>query len=69
MIHETAQVGVSQANVKQVANGNYQVAVLTFTGEIKRLHVPLHLALSDQNSPRLADLAAFKEMSHFRVLT
>ena len=69
LIHETAQVGVNQANVKQVANGNYQVAVLTLTGEIKRLHVPLHLALSDQNSPRLADLAAFKEMSHDRVLT
>ena len=63
LIHETAQVGVNQANVKQVAQGNFQVAVLVANGEIKRLHVPLHLALSDQNSPRLADLAAFKEVS------
>ena len=63
LIHETAQIGVNQANVKQVASGYYQVAVLTAQGEIRRLHVPLHLALSDQNSPRLADLTAFKELS------
>ena len=55
-------MGVNAQNVKSISAGNYQVAVLTPEGEIRRICVPLHLALNDQNSPRLADLATIKEL-------
>ena len=62
LITETSQMGVNAQNVKNIALGNYQVAILTADGDIKRVCVPLHLAVSDQNSPRLADLATLKEL-------
>ena len=62
LITETSQMGVNAQNVKNIALGNYQVAILTADGDIKRVCVPLHLAVSDQNSPRLADMATLKEL-------
>lgn len=62
LLTETHQMGVNAQNVKSIAPSNYQVAVLTPEGEIRRICVPLHLALNDQNSPRLADLATLKEL-------
>ena len=63
LLKETNQMGVNAQNVKSIAHSHYQIAVMNSVGEIKRLYVPLHLALNDQNSPRLADLATFKELS------
>ena len=46
-----------------MACSNFQVAVMTSEGELKRIVIPLHLALSDANSPRLADTATLRELS------
>jgi len=63
LLKETSQIGITPQNLKSVANSHYQIAVMNQDCEIKRIYVPLHLALNDQNSPRLADLATFKELS------
>ena len=64
LLLDTAQMGVNAQSVKSIAASNFQVAVVTPEGDIRRVCVPLHLALNDQNSPRLADLATLKELSN-----
>lgn len=63
LLSETVQMGINGQNYKSISPGNYQVAILTPEGDIRRVVVPLHLALSDQHSPRLGDLATLKELT------
>lgn len=63
LLSHSHQIGVNGSNLKQMASSNYQVAVMTAEGELKRIVIPLHLALSDHNSPRLADTSTLRELS------